>query len=89
MQLAVDAFCVEVDTETEGVYERTDKRQSSERYCPNTVKCMLLSVEAQLLIYCARQLHVSATEHRRRQADYKHKMEVFTIAWFDISEAYR
>ena len=54
-----------------------------------SVKCMLLSVLTQLFVYCARQLHISATGLRRHQADYKHKMEIFTVAWFDISEAYR
>jgi hypothetical protein len=68
---------------------RTSVRAASVTVPVQSVKCMLLSVQAQLFIYCARQLHVSATERRRHQACYKHKMEIFTVAWFDIPEACR
>jgi hypothetical protein len=64
---------------------RTGVRAASVTVLVQSVKCMLLSVLTQLFIYCARQLHISATELRRHHADYKHKMEIFTVAWFDMS----
>lgn len=54
---------------------RTSVRTASGTVLVQSVKCILLSVHAQLFIYCARQLHVSATEHRRHQAAHKHEMK--------------